>query len=160
MTTHRHHLWRERAVRARPILADPEPDGTGLWQQRVPGPQLPGLISGVTLLAGIWLVLAPYVWSYGDTGGGFDARWNDVLTGVAVAAAGYARLARPVRLITVTVVSVVFGVWLAIAPFALEYNLGADPTRATVNDVLVGTLVTGLALVGYFHARDAADEHP
>lgn len=52
------------------------PDRATRWQQRVPGPQLPGLISGVTLMLGIWLVATPLLWAYGDTGGGFDARWT------------------------------------------------------------------------------------
>lgn len=39
-----------------------------------------------------------------------------------------------------------FGVWLSIAPFALEY--AGDPSRATVNDSVVGVAVVGLALIG------------
>ncbi|MFC4852694.1 hypothetical protein [Actinophytocola glycyrrhizae] len=41
-----------------------------------------------------------------------------------------------------------FGVWLSIAPFALEYQAGDVPLRATVNDSVVGVAVVGLALVG------------
>lgn len=43
-----------------------------------------------------------------------------------------------------------FGVWLSIAPFALEYDPAGLPLRATVNDAVVGIAVIGLALVGLF----------
>jgi hypothetical protein len=41
-----------------------------------------------------------------------------------------------------------FGVWLSIAPFALEYRTAGSPLRATVNDSVVGVAVVGLALIG------------
>ncbi|HET9142702.1 SPW repeat domain-containing protein [Actinophytocola sp.] len=125
----------------------------GLWQQRVPGPQLPGLVTGITLMFGLWLILAPVWWTYGTTGGGFDARLSDVLAGVAVIALAIARLARPVRLITATLAAVLLGGWLVIAPFLLDYGFGADSTSATVNDVVVGVNLVGLALLGYLDAQ-------
>jgi hypothetical protein len=41
-----------------------------------------------------------------------------------------------------------FGVWLSIAPYALEYGTAGVPLRATVNDSVVGVAVVGLALIG------------
>lgn len=41
-----------------------------------------------------------------------------------------------------------FGVWLAIAPYVLEYRTSGVPLSATVNDSVVGVAVVGLALVG------------
>jgi peptidoglycan/LPS O-acetylase OafA/YrhL len=125
------------------------------WQQRVEGPQVPGLVSGVTLLLGMWLVAVPFAWTYGATEGGFDARWNDVLTGLAVAAVGLVRLTRRVRLVTASALGVLLGGWLIIAPFLLDYGFGADSTRATVNDVLVGVTIAGLVILGFHHARNA-----
>jgi hypothetical protein len=60
------------------------------WQQRIPGPQLPGFVSAVTLVAGIWLLLAPVVWDYGNTAGRFDAQRNALLTGLLLTAVGVA----------------------------------------------------------------------
>jgi hypothetical protein len=154
------------------IAANPHPEeppvpahqrlvGTGLpnratrWQQRVPGPKLPGLISGVTLLLGIWLAATPLLWAYGDTGGGFDARWNDALVGLALTALGVARLTRPVRLMSTTTVGGLLGGWLIIAPLLLGYGFGPDSTRATLNDMLVGVIVAGLSVIGYLSAREA-----
>ena len=41
-----------------------------------------------------------------------------------------------------------FGVWLSIAPYVLEYRTEGFPLRATVNDSVVGVAVVGLALIG------------
>lgn len=140
---------------SRPSLAGPAlPDRPGRWQQRVPGPQLPGLVSGVTLVLGVWLAITPFLWTYGDSGGGLDARWNDVLVGVALAAVGVARLTRPIRLVTATALGGLLGGWLTIAPFLLDYGFGPDSTRATFTDVLVGAIVAALAMAGYLNARD------
>jgi SPW repeat-containing protein len=45
-------------------------------------------------------------------------------------------------------VLLVFGVWLCIAPFVLEYRSAEGPSRAVVNDTVVGLAVVGLALTG------------
>lgn len=128
--------------------------------QRVPGPQLPGFVSGVTLLLGVWLVLAPFVWEY-DIDALVDARWHDTLVGSALAVVGYIRLTRPIRLIPVTVAGLVLGVWLTIAPFALAFDVVSDGMRVVLSEVIVGVVVTSLTLVGYIDARDPAraDEH-
>lgn len=122
--------------------------------------RLPRRVRVATVLTGVWLVAAPWIWGYGDTGGGFDARWNDVAVGLIVLAAGCAQLVRPARL-GAAVVPIVFGFWLAIAPFALAYNLGPDPGRATVNDTVTGTLLTAFTVSGYLSARDVSrwDRH-
>lgn len=125
----------------------------GRRQQRVPGPQLQGLVSGGILLLGIWLAMAPFLWTYGDTGGGFDVRWNQAVVGVALGAVGFARLTLPISLATATLLGGLLGGWLTVSPFLLGYGFGADSTRATFNDVLVGLTVAGLAMVGHLDGR-------
>lgn len=142
--THQQPAWPESEPLHRPLL-----DTRG--QQA--GSRAPRTVPVATVLTGVWLLLAPSIWSYGDTGGGFDARWNDLAVGLVVLAAGGAQLVRPTRR-TAVVLPIVFGFWLAIAPFALAYNLGADPGRATVNDTVAGTLLTGFTVSGYLSARD------
>lgn len=124
-----------------------------LWRQRLPGPQLPGLVTGITLMLGVWLVVAPSFWTYGDTGGGFDARSNDLLAGVAVTALAVARLVGSARLVTVTGAGLLLGGWLILAPFLLEYGFGADSTRATLSDVVVGVNLVGLTVLSYLDGR-------
>lgn len=123
--------------------------------QRVPGPQLPGLVSGVTLLLGVWLVLAPFALEY-DIDTIVDARWHHALVGSALAVVGYVRLTRPVRLIPVTVAGLVLGVWLTIAPFALAFDVVSDDMRVVLSEVIVGVVITSLTFVGYIDARDPA----
>lgn len=40
----------------------------------------------------------------------------------------------------------VVGVWLTVAPFALEYRVEESSVKATVNDTLTGVFVVALAL--------------
>ena len=40
-----------------------------------------------------------------------------------------------------------FGVWLTIAPFALDYQGAGAPLRAMVNDAVAGLFVVALALL-------------
>lgn len=122
--------------------------------------RLPPAVRVVTVLIGAWLLLAPWILRYGDTGGGFDARWHDLTLGLLLLAASSVQVLRPTRPVTCQLM-IVFGFWLAIAPFALAYDLGADPARATVNDTVAGTVLTGFTVSGYLTARDANrwDEH-
>ncbi len=124
-----------------------------VWQQRIPGPQLPGFVSGVTLVAGIWLVLAPLAWNYGEIGVGLDASRNDLLLGLVVTALGAVRLAGRIRLLLATALGIAAGLWLLVAPFALAYGFGADSTRATINDLVVGLLVVIVTVIGHTGAR-------
>ncbi len=40
-----------------------------------------------------------------------------------------------------------FGVWLTISPFALDYQGAGVPSRAMVNDTVAGVVVVALALL-------------
>ncbi len=135
-----------------------DPDrAPGRWRQRMQGPSLTRFIGGVILVLGIWLTLAPAMWSYGITGDGFDARWNDVLVGIAVILSGLIRMARPVRSATVSMVSFMLGAWLVVAPLTLSYGFGEDSTLATVNDIIVGAVVAVLSIFGHQRAANNED---
>ena len=115
------------------------PQGRRGWSPRTTG--------WVTLGLGVWMVLAPSVWIYGDAGG-LDARWNDMVVGFFVAVIGAARLVRWHRRRLLTVVSVVIGAWLVVAPFVVTYGYGDHATRAAVNDVVIGLVIAALAIGG------------
>lgn len=140
------------ATDRQPTTAPPE-QRTTAWRQRIPGPQLPGFVSGVTLLVGLWLLLAPAVWNYGGTGGGLDARWNDLLVGLLITAVGVSRLAGRIRLAPAGLIAGLAGLWLIAAPFALAYGFGTDSTRATANDMLIGLLIVTVTAAGHISAR-------
>jgi hypothetical protein len=102
---------------------------------------------------GVWMMLAPAMWTYGDAGG-LDARWNDVAAGSIVAGIGIARLIRPARWLPLTVTATAVGTWLLVAPFALAYGYGEHATRAAVSDVVIGILVVVLTISGPAAASD------
>jgi hypothetical protein len=108
-----------------------------------------GLAAGAgaaVFLAGVWLVMAPYALNYQDLTTGFDGFWNDIVVGVAVAVVAAIRMVTPIRTAALSLVHVILGGWLIIAPFVLEYHLVADAGRATWNDIVVGLIVVLLGL--------------
>nr|WP_052478314.1 SPW repeat protein [Kibdelosporangium sp. MJ126-NF4]CEL17578.1 hypothetical protein [Kibdelosporangium sp. MJ126-NF4]CTQ91196.1 hypothetical protein [Kibdelosporangium sp. MJ126-NF4] len=107
---------------------------------------LPG--AGLVLTAGVWLVVVAVNWTYGDIDSWLDARWNDLAAGSILAAIGAIRLVRPILTSSARWLSALVGGWLIIAPFVAGYGFGADSTPATANDVLIGAVITGLAVLG------------
>lgn len=90
--------------------------------------------SGIDLLLGIWLILAPFILLYDNVA----PFWNDIIIGILIAClAGY-RLARPVRTAGASWTNVGIGVWLVIAPWILNYAMTPE---ATWNDIIVGLIV-------------------
>ncbi|MEV0293508.1 hypothetical protein [Nocardia sp. NPDC050710] len=130
------------------------------WQQRLPGPQLPGLVSTITLLFGTWLALAPLRWPHPSDAGWFAAGWNEVLTGSAIAVLGLLRLSRPLRVVTATTLGVALGGWLLVSPLLFDYGTTEEAIPAIVNSLLVGVILIGVTLLGHVDARRAraADE--
>ncbi|WP_285507655.1 hypothetical protein [Actinokineospora sp. NBRC 105648] len=119
----------------------------------MPGPQLPGLVSGVVLAVGCWLLVQSLRADYGALTG-FDAPWNDRLVGLAACALGLFRALRRMTLRTATVCGAAIGCWSLSAPLMIDYGFGADSTLATGADVLAGVLIAGLSLLGHLHATD------
>ncbi|MHA6793797.1 SPW repeat protein [Pseudonocardia bannensis] len=114
----------------------------------------------LTLLCGVWLALAPFVLGHPDTGPGFDARWNDMLVGVAVLAVSAVQLALPARAAVLSLITMVLGTWLIAAPFVLGYNTGVAAVAATVNDVVVGILIVELAIAAVLALRQRRSSVP
>jgi hypothetical protein len=98
------------------------------------------------LLAGLWLVIAPFVLARETEGPGY---WNDIVIGVAVALVTLVRMAAPFRTAAFGMVNVILGAWLVAAPFVLAYSTAA----ATWNDIIVGCVVMVLALVSVVLGR-------
>jgi SPW repeat len=99
-------------------------------------------VSAVNFLAGIWLVLAPFVLDYPVAGPGATARWNDIVIGGVVALVALFRMVAPDRTGGLGFVNVLPGLWLATAPFVFGYE-----GPAMWNDVLVGVVVVVVALL-------------
>jgi hypothetical protein len=103
------------------------------------------LASGLNVVAGIWLLAAPFVLGYSHIG---QALWNDLLVGAALVITALIRATTPRRSASLGWVNMLLGAWLIIAPFVLLYT-GAEPLAspgaATANDVVVGVIVVALA---------------
>lgn len=96
--------------------------------------------SGVNLLAGIWLIIAPFLLGYSDQA---TPLWNDIIVGILIVAFAGARVAgaRVVgafRAPSLSWVNVILGGWLIVAPFLLGYSDDANPLW---NDIIVGIIV-------------------
>jgi hypothetical protein len=96
--------------------------------------------SGLNVVAGIGLILAPFVLGYTEIR---NALWNDVIVGLIVVAIATYRVAYPLRNAELSWVNALLGLWLIVAPFILNYDIFLTPLW---NDVILGILVAGLAL--------------
>lgn len=106
--------------------------------------------SGVNIVAGLWLLIAPFVLGYQ---GIQAALWNDILVGIIVVAFAVARVARPLMNPSLSWINAVLGLWLIVAPFVLRYGgvveaeaLAAEGAvggaqTAMWNDIIVGVIV-------------------
>jgi hypothetical protein len=95
--------------------------------------------SGLNVLAGIWLIVAPFLLGYADTQA---ALWNDIIIGIVVLIIASARASMPEKMPAASWLNAVLGAWLIIAPFALGYS---EVGAGTWNDILLGIIVLVLA---------------
>lgn len=93
--------------------------------------------SGINVVAGIWLILAPFILDYVPR----EAWWNDILVGLAVLILAGSRFGAP-RSPGPSWVNVILGIWLILAPFVLGY---ADMTTPLWNDIILGIIVAASA---------------
>jgi hypothetical protein len=109
----------------------PTPDRGG------PLPEI-GVASGLNVLAGIWLIIAPFVLGY-DNG---DPYWNDIVFGAIVAVLALARVAGAYRAAWMSWLNMLIGAWIFISAFWLD-----NTANAGTNDIILGAIVFLLALV-------------
>lgn len=101
----------------------------------------------MSFLAGVWLLLAPFVLDYAPAAEGLGAYWNDLVLGAVIAVLALVRVVTPQRVPWLSAVNAVLGVWLIASPFVLDYHARAYAYEATGNDVAVGLLVFVMAVV-------------
>lgn len=109
----------------------PEPPGGG-WREEV------GLASGLNLLAGLWLIVAPFVLNYSSA----DPVWNDVVFGGAIALIALLRIGGLYRESWLSWLNVAFGAWIFISAFWLD-----DSSTAAWNDIILGAIVVVLGML-------------
>lgn len=94
-------------------------------------------LSGLNVIAGLWLIIAPWVLGYR----GADPYWNDVVFGAIVAAFAFVRMSGAFRDAWLSVINAAIGVWVFIAAFTIDVS-----STAAANDVIVGVIVFLLAI--------------
>jgi hypothetical protein len=89
----------------------------------------------ITLLAGLWLIAAPFALAHPAAA---SAAWmsNDVVLGILLVAASGWALAATLPPVGVMWFAVLCGAWLVIAPFVLAYRA----TPAIASDVVCGII--------------------
>jgi hypothetical protein len=88
--------------------------------------------AGLNVLAGIWLIIAPFVLGYG----GGDPYWNDIVFGALVAVIAAARFATGIRYAWLSWLNMLIGAWLFASAFWLDHT-----GRASWNDAILGVIV-------------------
>lgn len=100
------------------------------------------MASGLNVLAGIWLIIAPFILSYNNVAG---STTNDVIVGIVVLVLAAARtMGDNYKASWMSWVNFVLGVWLILAPFVLGYPTGST---AFYNDIILGIIIAVLAAV-------------
>jgi hypothetical protein len=94
--------------------------------------------SGLNLIAGIWLIIAPFVLGYSDG----DPYWNDIVFGAIVAFFALIRLSGAYRAEWLSYINALIGIWVFVSAFWLDSTM-----RAGWNDIIVGAIIFVLALI-------------
>ncbi len=93
-------------------------------------------LSGINVLAGFWLIIAPFVLNYASSGN----KWQEVMCGAIIAILGIIRLAAP-NVAWPSWINLLIGIWIIIATWAIS----GTTTAARWNEVIVGVVVAVLA---------------
>ena len=110
--------------------APPPPPPPRDWRSDIIG------FSGLAVLAGSWLIIAPWVLGYSAR----DPRWNDVVFGIIVGVLALTRVSGAYRAQVLSWINLLIGAWLVVACFTIDHT-----ARASWNDVILGIIVFLLA---------------
>ena len=88
--------------------------------------------SGLNIIAGIWLICAPFVLGY-DNG---DPYWNDIVFGAIVTVLAFARTFGAYGASWMSWLNMLIGAWIVASAFWLD-----DTSTARVNDIIVGGVI-------------------
>lgn len=94
-------------------------------------------LSIINFILGIWLIISPFILNYSTR-----AIWNSVVFGALILIFAAIRWTAP-RLTGSSWYNLIFGLWLIVAPFVLNYT----HTAAFWNEIIVGIIVAVLAAV-------------
>jgi hypothetical protein len=101
--------------------------------------------SGLNVLAGIWLIIAPFVLGYGHG----DPYWNDIVFGAIVGVLAIVRMSGAYREHWLSYVNALIGVWIFVSAFWLD-----STGRAGWNDIILGAIVFFLGAISGTTSQD------
>lgn len=93
-------------------------------------------LSGINVLAGIWLIIAPFILHYNSAGN----KWQEIIFGIIVAILGLVRFVAP-HISWPSWINLLIGLWMIISP----WTIANTTTSARWNEVIVGIIVAVLA---------------
>ncbi|MGE5297548.1 MAG: SPW repeat protein [Acidobacteriaceae bacterium] len=105
-------------------------------------------LSGIIILAGIWLIIAPFVLGFRAFG---VSPTNDVIVGILAIIFGGVRMMSDDRMTWPSWLSLLLGIWLIIAPFVLKYS---STSRVVTNDIILGIVVGILGAMSAMTSRE------
>jgi hypothetical protein len=117
-----------------------KPDGGGDWRSIVIA------ASGLNVLAGIWLIIAPFVLGYSNG----DPYWNDIVFGAIVTVLALARVSGAYRASWMSWLNMLIGAWIFVSAFWLD-----NTSNAGTNDIILGAIVFVLGLISATASDDA-----
>ena len=96
--------------------------------------------SGLDVLAGIWLLISPFVLAFRASG---VATGNNIVLGIIIALLALYRFFNPTRGVGASWLNVLLGIWVLISPWVLGFGVLPTPTT---NNVVMGIIVIILAI--------------
>ncbi|HET7036922.1 MAG TPA: SPW repeat protein [Thermomicrobiaceae bacterium] len=106
----------------------------------------------ILLLLGIWLMLGPFYFRYGN----IQSHVAEVVAGWFTAIFSIYRIGHGYNSGWISWINIVIGLWLIASPFMFKYT---DITGSTINDIAIGIAMIVLAVLSYLggHARFTPD---
>jgi hypothetical protein len=95
--------------------------------------------SGLDVLAGIWLIISPFIIGYGALSG---ATTNDVILGIVIGILAAIRFFGAYEAAFISWINVILGIWVLISPWVLGYSTN---NGALANNIVMGIIVIILA---------------
>lgn len=106
--------------------------------------------SGINILAGIWLIISPFVLNYSSSGN----KWQELVFGIIVAVLGVVRMVAP-QMSWASWINTLIGLWLIIAPWAIANTTVAARWSEVITGIIVAVLAysSGATTVNTHHGH-------
>ncbi len=98
------------------------------------------LASGLNIIAGLWLIISPFVLSAGNLPG---LRTNNIIVGIIVVILSAVRVGSPLTSGGLSWVNVILGIWMIISPWVVGFSMVPG---LIWHNVILGIIVGLLAL--------------